>query len=328
MTDTTNSIPIVTKEIAEARIKLNLTAAEKSIQAVLDKANGLVFNDDNIAVIKETIIGMKGVLNAIDDAHEKGKAPAWEECKAWDAAKRDLRALLAPTLTNIEGKHTKLCQAAEERKRKADADEKRKKDTLDLINTTILNFSQEITEAKTLAELISIQSRINAEQGKESTYKEYLPTLKERLIELNPLLKSQKEAIKDLGNLDAEEEAALTSGDDQKLSEIQDKKETVESRIQENKTRVQEKAINATIYSGGSATQVFPEVKAKRRIWKYNVPDLAALYKKFPDLVILTPNEDKIREILKEKIANGESKDVETMDYAGLIDFFVEKKYS
>jgi len=334
MSDTNNQLPAnnpsITPDLAKAEIRLSLTKAEMNIQAALDKANSLIINEDNLTEIKDTIKAMKSVQDAIDDAHKAGKAPHWAACTAWDAAKRDLRALLDPTLKDIEGKHTKLCQALEKRKREDEKEKNRKKAIEDLLDNTILGFSQEITSCKTTAELTSIQARINAEQGKKNAYQEYLPQLVERCAELNEPLRLQKEAIKRLEALEAAKEKAVATGDDESLLKIEEEKEELGSKISENKVRVEESAINSSTrsYGGGGYTQTFPEVKAKRRTWKNEVKDVAALYKKFPELVTLTPNEEKIKEILKAKIDAGETKDKEEIDYFGLIRFFVDKKYS
>lgn len=329
--NTTPALDTVTPEIAKAKLQLALTSAEMSIQAIQTKADSLVYNEDNLAVIKDFITDLKKVNTTIDDAHEIGKAPAWAICKAWDVAKRDLKAITDGILTKAEGKHTVLCQAVEKKDREAKAETKRKADIEEKINTTIMGFSQEITTCKTTPELISIQSRINALQGKKTVYQEFLPNLVERCAELNPLLKDQKESIKRLEDLEMEEKQALETGDDETLLRVTNDKEVVESKIHENKTRIEESAINSSIASSSSAsqaTQIFPEVKAKRRTWKYSVGSLAALYKKLPDFITLTPNEEKIKQLLKQKIEDGETKDVEEIDHLGVIRFFVDKKYS
>jgi len=297
-----NEVPVVTAEIAKAKLKLSLTEAELNIQAVQTKADKLVFNEDNLTEIKETISAIKAINKKIDESHETAKAPAWAECKAWDAAKNDLKGLLAPILFKVEGKHTTLCQAVEKRKREADAETARKKGIEDLLNTTILGFSQEITACKTSAELISIQARINAEQGKKSAYQEYLPALIERCAELNQPLKDQKEAIKQLEGLNAVEEVALATGDDQTLLEIQDKKEEINGKIQENKVKTEESAINSSIrgYGGGGYTQTFPSVKAKRQVWKWEITDMELFAKKHPDFVQLVPRKEVIDETIRE----------------------------
>lgn len=320
---------VVDKDLAKAKINLALTTAQLNIQAVQDKVDSLVYNEDNIQEISDIIRAIKNIERGVETAFKEGKAPYLEGGKAWDAAKNDLTGLLATIRSKPDKEYTKLCQAVEKRKREADAETARKKGIEDLLNTTILDFSQEITACKTSAELVSIQARINAEQGKKSAYQEYLPSLVERCAELNPLLKEQKEAIKQWEGLEKDTQTAIETGNDELLLEIESKKEEIGGKIHETRIRVEEQAINSSIrgHGGGGFTQTFPEIKTKRRTWKHEVKDIAALYKKFPDLVTLTPNDEKIKEILKNKIADGETKDREEINYLGVIRFFVDKKY-
>lgn len=304
MTDNinTNNTPAVSPEIAKAEIRLSLTKAELNIQAALDKVAKLVFNEDNLTEIKDTITAIKKIQKAIDDAHEAGKAPHWAACTAWDAAKRDLNSLLAPTLDTVDNKYTKLCQAAEKTKRENDAKEKRKKDIEDKITTTILGFSQEITAAKTTKELTSIQNKINAEQGLKTVYLEFLPNLIECCAGLNPLLKDQKEAIKKLEGLETAKEEALATGDDEALMKIEEEKEEIGGRIQETKVRVEEKAINTSIRSyggGGGYTQTFPTIKAERTTWKSALYDVKAAVKSDLSLLKVELNPEFVKVKLK-----------------------------
>ncbi len=294
--------PAVTSDIAKAEIKLSLTKAELNIQAALDKAGALVFNEDNLTEIKETITAIKAVQNKIDDAHVAGKAKHWAACTAWDAAKRDLMALLAPTLTTIEGKHTTLCQAVEKRKREDDKEKARKQGIEDLLSNTILGFSQEITLCKTSAELTSIQARINAEQGKKTAYQEYLPQLVERCGELNEPLRLQKEAIKKLEGLETAKELAIATGDDETLLKIEEEKEEIDGKIQENKVKVEEKAINSSIRTyggGGGYSQTFPTIKAKRTTWKTALYDVKAAVKNDLSLLKVELNPEFVKVKLK-----------------------------
>lgn len=327
--DTTPSIVLVTAEVAKARINLALTGAEMSIQAMQTKVDTLVYNEDNLPAIKETVLAVGYIVKKIEEAFESGKKPFLEGGRAWDAAKRDLMALISPISTKVTQQHTVLCQAVEKRNRDNAAAEKRKKDIQDKITATILGFSQEITACTNSIMLQTIQNRINAEQGRKNTYFEFLPDLIERCAGLNQPLKDQKEAIRQLEGLNAVEEIAIATGDDQTLLEIQDKKDEIQGKIQENKIRTEESAINSSTrgYGNNGVTQTFPTVKPARRIWKYEVKDIETLYKKCPGLVNLTPNDEKIKEILKEKMTEGETKDKESIDFMGLILFYVDKKW-
>lgn len=327
--DTTPSIVPVTAEVAKARINLALTGAEMSIQAMQTKVDTLVYNEDNLPAIKETVLAVGKIEKKIEEAFKEGKKPYKDGADSWDAAKRDLMALISPISAKVTQQHTKLCQAVEKRNRDNAAAEKRKKDIQDKITATILGVSQEITACKTNKELLAVESRINLEKTRTQTYSEQLPTLIERCNELTELLKLQKTAVKQLDQLDSAAEFAFKIGDDESLQEIEAKKEEIGGIIQETKIRVEEKAINSSTrgYDNNGVTQTSPTVKPARRTWKYEVKDIETLYKKCPGLVNLTPNDEKIKEILKEKMADGETKDKESIDFMGLILFYVDKKW-
>src|SRR5258707_4278521 len=304
MNNETIPLPLVVdKDLAKAKINLVLTTAQLSIQALQDKVDSLVYNEDNLAEINETIAAIKKVEKKVEDANKEGKAPSLAEGRAWDAAKNDLGGLLATIRSKPDKEYTKLCQAVEARKRAAKIEDDRKAGIEALLTTTILGFSQEITACKTSTELVSIQARINAEQGKKSAYQEYLPSLVERCAELNPLLKEQKEAIKQWEGLEKDTQTAIETGNDELLLEIEGKKEEIGGKIHETRIRVEEQAINSSIrHSGGGFTQTFSEVKSKSRTWKYEVKDIQGLYKKCPGLLARTPHDGKIKKILKWKI--------------------------
>lgn len=300
-TNTTPALDTVTPELAKAKLQLALTSAEMSIQAIQTRADALVYNEDNLAVINDFITDLKKVNKTIDKAHETGKAPAWAICNAWDAAKNDLKGLTAPILAKVSREHTKLCQAAEARKAKNDAETKRKKDIEEKINSTILAFSQEITACKTSVELVSIQNRINAEQGKKTVYLEFLPSLVEKCAELNQPLKDQKEAIKVLERLEAELQFAFETCNDELLFEVENKKEEVTNKINENKVRTQEAAINSSIRSGGGGgyIQTFATVKPKRVTVEWEIKNMALFAKKHPEMVEILAKSKVVDEYVK-----------------------------
>lgn len=333
--DTTAITPApapVTAEIARAKISLALTGAEMSIQAMQTKVDNLVYNEDNLPAIKETVLAVGKIEKKIEEAFAAGKAPYLEGGRAWDAAKRDMIDLISPIAGKVNYQHTKLCQAVEARKRAEKLAEERKTAIEGTITATILGFSQEITACKTSADLISIQARINAEQGKKSTYQEYLPILIKRCGELNQPLKDQKAAIKALEELNTVEEQALATGDDEKLMEIQDKKIEIEDKVQENRVRVEENAINSsTRYNGGSGyRESFPEVKTKRKIWKTQLVDAKeATKKEFLLLKIeLNPELVKIKlKTLQEIGALQEGVEGKEDIIIGGIRYYLEKTY-
>lgn len=295
--DTTPSIVPITADVAKARINLALTGAEMSIQAMQTKVDTLVYNEDNLPAIKETVLAIGKIEKKIEEAFKEGKKPYKDGVDSWDAAKRDLIALISPIAGKANYQHTKLCQAVEKRKRDNAAAEKRKKDIQDKIIATILGFSQEITACKTNKELLAVESRINLEKTRTQTYGEQLPTLIERCNELTELLKLQKTAVKQLDQLDSAAEFAFKIGDDESLQEIEAKKEEIGGIIQETKIRVEESAINSSTrgYVNNGITQSFPEVKTKRKTWKAELFDIRAAVKNDLSLLKVELNPEFIK---------------------------------
>jgi hypothetical protein len=122
---------------------------------------------------------------------------------------------------------------------------------------------------------------------------------------------------------------AAETGNDGALLEIMEKKESLEAQISENKILVQEKAASQASQVGSFAETVLPNIpKGGRRTWDYEVLDVAALLKKAPHLVDLIANDERIKELLKNKISEGETKGKdEILCFNGLLRYFVKKTY-
>lgn len=339
MTDNTSTTPAqdaltaVTAELAKAKIKLTLTTAEMNIQTVQDKADGLVFNEDNLPVINETITSIKAIQKKIDDAHKEGKRPYKEGGDAWDAAKNGLKELLAPTLLGVERKHTVLCQEVEKRKREAKAKEEKEKAIKEGMDNNIMTYSQQIADCTTAEQLLEVERRINLEKTRKEKYGDFAEEMITRLNELTPLITDQKKVVRELKGLDTAEETAIKDGNDEKLQEILDKKEEIGGKIQENRVKVQETASNQATrsygnYSGGYKA-VYPEVRTKRRSWKTELisPETAVKHDLSFLRIELEPETVKARmeELKKEgKLKEGTA---EAFTENG-IRYFLDKSYS
>lgn len=326
---TENNLPAVTIDVAKANIRLSLTKAEKNIQSVIDKERTLVYNEDNIAVIKEFSNDLKEIKNLISDAHKEGKKPYLEGGDAWDAAKNDLLGQILPILTKVDNKHAVLCQAVEKRKSDKVKADKKKKEVEELISITILNFSGEITACKNSKELTAVESKINLEKTRQQKYGDQLPDLIEKCNELNELLKGQKEVVRELEIIKESKWEAETLGDDATLEQLIEKEDELLSKIGENKVRVEEKALNSTVkaYSHSNYTEVYPDVKVSRRSWDYEIKDMAALYKKYPHLVSLEINKEALKAFMKEKVATEGKDNEEIVVLSDNFRFYVKKKY-
>lgn len=329
MTDTTpTSLPVVTKEVAKAKIQLALTTAQLNIQALITKGDGLVLNEDNIDTIKQFLADVKTVQTSITDAHKKGKESAKIECDNWDAAKNDLNALILPVFNKINPKYTSLCQAVETRKRLQKQKEDKEKGIRETINTKILDFTAKITGCKTDSEIVVLEKALGLEKTRSAVYGDLLPELITRIDELRPLITAQKQAMRNLTNLDAAEEKAVEAGDDQKLFEISEKKEEITGQVQEARVRLEEKAISSFSAPASSYTEVFPSVSTSRKTWKKELVDKEAAAKGDLSLLRFELDPNTTATKLKQLIQDGKLKEgeTETLTIDG-IKYYLDRKY-
>jgi len=207
--------------------------------------------------------------------------------------------------------------------------DKKEKELREGMNNNILAFSTKIADCKTDQELVSVEKLVNLERTRKEKYGDLMPEMEELLNGLSPAIKSQKEAIRTLNKLSEQETKALESGDDEQVLEILDKKESLETQIQENKIKVQENTVNNISNRGNTysvATPVYPTVKAKRTTYKYEVVDLGQVIKKTPEFTTTIINNAKVEEFLKSVRIQKELEDNDEFIENG-IKFYKEKKY-
>lgn len=325
-------LPVVTKDTAKAEIKLALTKAEMNLQAIQDKADKLIYNEDHIAEIDAFITSIKTANKQIETAHKVGKKPFKERGDAWDAAKNDLLGLLSPILNKADKEYTKLCQAVEKRKAEATAKEAKEKAIKEGMDNNVMSFSQRIADCTTNEQLLDVERLINLEKTRKEKYGDFAEEMITRLNELTPLVTAQKKVVKELTLLDKEHEAAIESGDDEKLEKILEKKEELTGKIHENKIIVQETASNqATLSNGrylGGYKPIYPEVKAKRRAWKTELvsPELAV--KNDLSLLRIELNPETVKARMEELKKEGKLKEEIAEDFTEHgIHYYLDKTY-
>lgn len=297
--------PVISLEIVKATFSKELTKLK--FQEALDKFNAMEVTSENVSLVQEKMKALRGFIKVIGDIKDSGKRPSLEEGRMWDRAEKDFLTL-ATTSLNAKASQAQIVldKIAEENRLKRIEQER-----VEGINKEIDNFllqtSQQIAAATRKEQLVAIEKSLGSHKGNKSRYQEFLPVLVERANELTPLIKQQKENIETLEKLEAERLLAEKENDDRKLLELQEQKEAVETKIEEKQIQVQEAAIQMAITPDAVQT-VQPQqqaIKYRRTQWKWEVKDIAMLYKKMPHLVELVPNKEKIDEYLKSKKQDG-----------------------
>lgn len=327
--------PVVTYAIVEAKFKQELTRAQ--YEQALQSLTSYKITVDNMAEAQlKLTLARKFLNNNFDNIKKAGKLPALTECRYWDDAYNSLRGPLAK---EIEAKQKILndIAAEEARKKKAADDEKARVDGIkEAIDNFLIDQAQAIAGCTTSDELVVIEKLIGSHKANKSRYSEFLPNLVERSEALTTLIKDQKKVIANLEELRAKEKEAEEKKDDATLIEIQDKKDELANKIEENKINVQGAAIKQAMKpeSVTIATPIYNTISARRTSWKAELVrrpdgelDKKELEKAFKSgLLVCTIDTDKTRDVLNTLKATGSLKDKTEIIVNG-IRYYEEKLY-
>jgi hypothetical protein len=280
--------------------KFNIALTQAGFQKLADKANSLVYTEDNLEAIALFLKDLRKVEKAINETHKEGKSEALKIGRDWDAAKNTFLSQLESVESLPQSKYTKLCQDIEERKRKEALEFQRKENIKQGIENNSVLFAKKIAECTTTQQLTEIERLINLEKSRKEKYMEFLDEAVIRFTELNTLLKDQKETVRKLEEIKRQEEEAIKEQDDEKILQLQQQKEEAEAKIEENKVVVQETAINQSMNTDiPVAKEVFPTISARRTTWKYEMVSEKEVMKKAPELLVVSLDDDKVKQTLK-----------------------------
>ncbi len=111
--------------------------------------------------------------------------------------------------------------------------------------------------------------------------------------------------VKKLEAINKKLESAKTEKSKLKLEA---EKSLAEAGVQDGKFAVQDAAINMSIESNVVvATEILPEVKVKRKTWKFEVVDIIKTQKEKPEWVHAVLMNERVKEYLNEKKIDGKN---------------------
>lgn len=318
-----NNAP-VTQELITARFTKELTIIK--YQEALQKFTSFQITPENIADAQEKMKRVRGFIRQLGAIKDEGKKSALLECRYWDSAYNNVLGPLQQLMAEKDTQLQTVTKKIAEENRKRDEERQRVANIEKDIDNTLLDFAKRIAGATKTDELVAIEKNLGSLKANKSRFQEFLPNFTDRCGELTPLIKKQKELIKELEDLERQRKEAEKADDDRKLLELQEKQEAITTSIEENQIIAQETAISqATRPDIVVAEPISQEVHYRRQTWKWEVKDIKELAKKAPHLVQILPDEEKIDELLKTKKSDGSLKGVEEQTVLG-IRFYLEKK--
>lgn len=304
--------------------KFNIALTENKFQALADEASRLVYNEDNVALIKEFLDKGKKVIKAVEATHKDGKAEALQIGRNWDAAKNAFVSQVEAITELPSKKYDELCREIQRKAQEAENERTRIATIKSGIETNAVNFARMIADSTTTEQLTKIESTINLEKTRKEKYQEFLPDAVNRYNQLNAILKTQKDSVREIEKIEEEKKKAEKEGNDALLLELQQKQETAEQKVEETKIEVQETAIAQSMSAVVEPEVIIPTVKARRSVWKWALIDIKETAKKMPSFVQMQTVDEKIDEYLKARKAEGISG--EEFTFAG-IKFYLEKTF-
>lgn len=280
--------------------KFNIALTQSKFQQLADKADSLIYNEDNLEAIAEFLKNGRAVVKAIGETHKEGKAEALRIGQEWDAAKRTFESQVTSIMDKPQTEYTRLCNEVELRKQKQEQERQRISQIKNGIEANAVNFAKAIAECTTSVQLTNIERNINLEKTRKDKYMEFYDDAVTRYSELNALLKTQKETVRQLEENARKQAEAKKANDDAALLKLQEEQAEQEAKIEEAKTIVQETAINQSMKEEAPlAQEILPEVKARRTTWKFEVVNEKEVMKKAPELVVFSIDEEKVKSNLK-----------------------------
>lgn len=285
---------------ANITAKFNLALAQNKFQILQTKADSLVYNEDNLNEIQEFLKQLKLVVKAVENTHKEGKAEALQIGRNWDNAKNTFLSQIEAIESKPKIEYDRICREIEQKRQEQEKERQRVLAIKNGIETNALNFAQRIANCKKSEELTNLERIINLEKGKKEKYQEFIDNAVERYNELNNLLAEQKVEVKKLEKLEQETIEAEKTQNDEKLLELSEQKEQIETKIEEQKIVVQETAISQTLNDIFEVAEVvLPTVKAKRTTWDFELIDTKEASRKCPELLEITLKKDKVKDVLR-----------------------------
>jgi hypothetical protein len=288
-----NGKPVITLETILARINIALTKKQLSVQKLQDEADVLEFTEENIPTISTYLAKLNAIDKVTEEVHKETKAPFLEAGRICDAAKNSNLAITAAIRTPVKGKFDKVCADVEKKKKEAAEAIAKQTAILSGIENNVINFSSKIAACATNDELLGVERLINLEKS-DSNAKKY-GEFHQKAIEkydtiLKPILKDQKEKIKEKEALKKQIEEAQDNDDVEKMDILNEQIDKLDDDIIQNSVKVQEEALNkAPIDFVPIAEEVFVDTKY-RRTYTIEIFDEKEAIKKAKDLLEITIN--------------------------------------
>ncbi len=273
--------------------------SRKEYQEVLKNLEKVKPTTENLPEVERVMKDVAGVVKKLKQFAKDIAAPYDKTHGNILKAMTDLLSAIETKVAIINAEKNARNEELEAEKAKANAEKARIDNIKNTMVAFINNCTAFIATATSDKQIINIQKRIGTEKSKKGFYAEFMPDLIDKTAALDELIEERKLYIKKEAELSAAAIEALKNDDVEAAAEIREQQEQLETDMEENILRLQEEAFqqisnDETVY----VPEPVGEALKGRNYWRWEVEDLHKLYKKRPDLVILTPNREAIDQMM------------------------------
>lgn len=317
----------ITKEVVKAAFDAELI--RDNYQKLLQDAENISFTEENLKDDHTVFKTIREVMKRLTESKEAKKRPYIDAGKAIQDAYNDLHKPLEDVLNRKLEEFKKVNDVVAKKNAEIEAQKQKNAEILNTLNGFINQTTTLIANATDDAEIVRIQKAIGSEKARYGYYGSYIEQLKTACDNLTPLINERKSHIRELAEIKQKQADALASGDIITATNLMEEIEYKDMQIAENVIRMQETSFKQVLNTSVEVVVAEPNaevVAPRRKSWKWRVDDIQSLAKKMPHLVDITPNKQKIDELLATKRAEGALKDIEELKIFGLT-LYIEKLY-
>jgi hypothetical protein len=310
----------VTESTEKNSISIELIKAGYNYSELLQQAENIVFDRNNLEKDYSSLKKLREIKAKIEET----KNPHYAAYKAFNDAKKSLVEPLEKCLEKKTKEFSDIAAQIKMENEQIAKENQRKSDIKTKIDTAILDYSNAIAACNSEQQLLDVERKLNLDLTRRNVYFEFLEDFKSRSESIRGLITAQKKIVKSLEGLKNETVKAIAIGADEKLLEIEEKKEDLEAQIEQNRINVMETAAGQTKSFSPIEQLVAVSLKARRTSWDYEVNDEATAYRWGMLRTEIDPK--KAKEILANLKSNGTLADKKEFIYNG-IRFFLKELF-
>lgn len=308
---------------AEAEAQFNKELARVGYQNVLNAVAQIEYTRDNVG--QDLLAPATEVLTKLKEKKLAFKRPYLDIFERVDEIFNSLYGPLNQLVEEKQAQRKRIVQEINAENARIEAENRRKKELQDKINEYLRRWTDMALSATTTQSLNKLEAQINLAKGRPLEFKEMHENFIERCDAILPIIRQQKEKVGELEAVMADFERAKQENDEELHKKSIEKELELSRKLRAEQDELQNKAFEA-ISTEIVQNVVHETIKPSRKQFKWRVDDINLLAKKRPDLVNVVPNEEKIRETVRQVKGSMLKSKQKEVNISGLV-IYIDETY-